>query len=98
MKDMMAKLQDAQSQAKEMKKRLALVEVREGNAELSVVLNANREIKDIQINDSSLQDAEELGDKLVITLNKALEKASAIHEKEMQSMAQGMLPGMDMFK
>ena len=98
LKDMMGKLQEAQSQAKEMKERLNEVQIKEGNEELWILLNANREIKDIHIADHLLEDAEELSDRLVLSLNKALEKASAIHEKEMQSVAKGMMPGMDMFK
>lgn len=98
MKDMMGKLQEAQAQSKEMKKRLEQVQIKEGDAQLWVLVNANREIKDIHIEQDLMQDAEEVADRLVITLNKALNKAEQIHEKEMQSLAKGMMPGLDMFK
>ena len=57
--------------------------------------------KAISIDDSLLNDAEELEDYLIITLNKAIEKASQISENEMAIAAKsGMpnIPGMDMFK
>ncbi len=98
MKDMMGKLQEAQAQSKEMKKRLEQVQIKEGDAQLWVLVNANREIKDIHIEQDLMQDAEEVADRLVITLNKALNKAEQIHEKEMQSLAKGMMPGLDIFK
>lgn len=98
MKDMMGKLQEAQAQSKEMKKRLEQVQIKEGDAQLWVLVNANREIKDIHIEQDLMQDAEEVADRLVITLNKALNKAEQIHEKEMQSLAKGMMPGLEMFK
>lgn len=98
MKDMMGKLQEAQAQAQEMKERLENVQIKEGDDKLWVLLNANREIKDIHIDEALLQDAEELSDHLVLTLNKALDKATQIHEKEMQSVAKGMMPGLGMFK
>lgn len=98
MKEMMGKLHEAQAQAKEMKERLEQIEVREESAGISIVLNANRVVKDVQISPDLLADAEELNDRLVLALNKALEKANAVHEKEMQGLAKGMLPGMDLFK
>ncbi|NVJ87814.1 MAG: hypothetical protein HWD82_00015, partial [Flavobacteriaceae bacterium] len=48
-----------------------------------------------------LNDAEELEDYLIITLNKAIEKASAINDQELAAAAKsGMpnIPGMNMFK
>lgn len=98
MKEMMGKLHEAQAQAKEMKERLEQIEVREESAGISIVLNANRVVKDVQVSPDLLADAEELNDRLVLALNKALEKANAVHEKEMQGLAKGMLPGMDLFK
>lgn len=98
MKEMMGKLHEAQAKAKEMKERLEQIEVREESAGISIVLNANRVVKDVQVSPDLLADAEELNDRLVLALNKALEKANAVHEKEMQGLAKGMLPGMDLFK
>jgi DNA-binding protein YbaB len=101
--DMMGKLQEAQKKTEETKQRLDTVYVSEQNADgkLKVTVSANRKIKDIEIDESLLSDSEELSDHLVLTLNKALEKASAINELEMQTAAKGMMdiPGMgDLFK
>lgn len=100
---MMSKLKDAQKKVEETKNRLNSVLVDENSADgkLKVTLTANREIKSISIDNSLLNDAEELEDFLIITLNKAIEKASKINENEMAIAAKsGMpnIPGMDMFK
>ena len=100
---MMSKLKDAQKKVEETKNRLNSVLVDENSADgkFKVTLTANREIKSISIDNSLLNDAEELEDYLIITLNKAIEKASKINENEMAVAAKsGMpnIPGMDMFK
>ncbi len=97
--DMMGKLQEAQKQAEETKQRLNTVFLSEEspNGKIKVTISANREIKDIHIDESLMGDAEELSDHLVITLNKAITKATEMNEREMQAAASGMLniPGMD---
>jgi DNA-binding protein YbaB len=48
-----------------------------------------------------LEDKEQLEDYLILTLNKAIEKATAINEAEIAAVAkEGMpnIPGMDLFK
>ncbi|EAQ41225.1 MULTISPECIES: YbaB/EbfC family nucleoid-associated protein [unclassified Polaribacter] len=100
---MMGKLKEAQQKVEETKKRLDTVLVDENSADnkIKVTLTANRTIKSISIDDSLLNDAEELEDYLIITLNKAIERASTINENEMAIAAKsGMpnIPGMDMFK
>jgi len=100
---MMGKLKEAQQKVEETKKRLDTVLVDENSADdkIKVTLTANRTIKSIAIDDSLLNDAEELEDYLIITLNKAIGKASKINENEMAVAAKsGMpnIPGMDMFK
>ena len=103
MSGMMNKLKEAQQKVEETKVRLNTVLVDENSADgkIKVTVTANREIKAISIDNSLLSDAEELEDYLIITLNKALEKAAAINENEMAVAAKsGMpnIPGMDMFK
>ena len=100
---MMNKLKEAQQKVEETKRRLdtVLVDEKSSDEKIRVTLTANRTIKSIQIDDSLLNDAEELEDFLIITLNKAIEKASKINETEMATAAKsGMpnIPGMDMFK
>jgi len=103
MSGMMQKLKDAQQKVEETKVRLNSVLVDETGADgkIKVTLTANREIKSISIDDALLSDKEELEDFLIITLNKAIAKASQINEHEMAVAAKaGMpnIPGMDMFK
>tara|TARA_R110002072_G_scaffold256592_5_gene415439 strand:+ start:986 stop:1309 length:324 start_codon:yes stop_codon:yes gene_type:complete len=103
MSGMMQKIKDAQKKVKETKVRLNTVLVDETGADgkIKVTLTANRELKSISIDDALLNDKEELEDFLIITLNKAIAKASQINEHEMAVAAKaGMpnIPGMDMFK
>ena len=100
---MMNKLKEAQKNVEETKNRLNHVLVDEVSADgkIKITLTANRTIKSISINDSLLSDAEELEDYLILTLNKAIEKASKINENEMAIAAKNGIPdipGMDMFK
>ena len=98
MKDMMGKLHEAQQQAEEVKNRLHDLHIKEGTGEIVITITGNREIKDIEVSEKLLNEREELQDKLVIAMNKAIQKADEAHEREMESVAKGMLPGMDMFK
>jgi len=78
-----------------------LVDEASADGKIKITLTANREIKAISIDSSLLADAEELEDFLIITLNKAISKATTINENEMSAAAKnGMpdIPGMDMFK
>jgi hypothetical protein len=84
------------------KERLHTVMIDEASSDglLKVTLTANREIKSISIDDSLLEDKEQLEDYLVLTLNKAIEKATKINEAELAAVAkEGMpnIPGMDAF-
>ncbi|PTM04768.1 MAG: hypothetical protein DA405_06155 [Bacteroidetes bacterium] len=90
MKDMLGKLQEAQKESQAMKHRLAQIELKEESEGLSVIVNGNKEIKDILIAEDLQKDGEELGDKLVLLINRALEKAQAVNDREMQSMATSM--------
>lgn len=100
---MMDKLKQAQQEVEKTKIRLDSVLIDEASSDdkIKVTLTANRKIKSISIDDSLLSDAEELEDYLIITLNKAIEKASKINETEMAVAAKsGMpnIPGMNPFK
>ena len=97
---MMGKLKETQKKVEETKKRLDTVLVDETSADgnIKVTLTANREFKAISINESLLNDREQLEDYLIITLNKAVQKASGIQEAELGAVAkEGMpnIPGMD---
>lgn len=100
---MMDKLKQAQQEVENTKVRFdtVLVDQASSDGKVKITLNANRKIKSIAIDDSLLSNAEELEDYLIITLNKAIEKASKINENEMANAAKsGMpnIPGINMFK
>ncbi len=97
-KGMMEKLQEAKQQTEEVKKRLNNLHIKEESEDISILITGNREIIDVLVADSLLEDKDELQDKLVLALNRAIKKADETHEREMQSVAKGMLPETDMFK
>jgi len=97
---MMGKLKETQKKVAETKERLNGVTLEETSSEnlVKVTITANRAIKSIAIDDSLLQDKEQLEDYLVLTINKAIEKATNIQETELAAVAKdGMpnIPGMD---
>jgi len=99
---MMGKLQEAQKKVAETKQRLdhVLIDEQSNDGLLKVTLTANRTIKSVLVDDVLLQDKEQLEDYLVLVLNKAIERATAINEAELAAAAKdGMpnIPGMDMF-
>lgn len=99
---MMGKLKETQEKVEATKKRLDTVLIDENTSDnlLKVTLTANREIKDITIDDSLLEDKEQLEDYLIMTLNKAIKKATEVNETELGAVAkEGMpnIPGMDLF-
>lgn len=101
---MMGKLKATQQRIEDTKKRLDTVLIDEQSADglLNVTLTANRSITSISIDDSLLADKEQLEDYLIVTLNKAIEKASHVNQAELDAVAKvdmPMIPGMeDMFK
>lgn len=100
---MMGKLKETQQKIEETKKRLdtVLIDEQSNDGLLKVTLTANRKVKSIIIDDSLLEDKEQLEDYLVLVMNKAIEKATNVNETELAAVAKdGMpnIPGLDMFK
>ena len=100
---MMGKLKETQEKVEATKKRLDTVLIDESSSDnlLKITLTANREIKNITIDQELLEDKEQLEDYLVLILNKAIQKATNVNETELGAVAKdGMpnIPGMDMFK
>jgi DNA-binding YbaB/EbfC family protein len=103
MMGMMGKLKETQKKVEETKERLNHVLVDEASSDdkLKVTITANRTIKSISIDDDLLKDKEMLEDYLILTLNKAIKKATNVNEAEIAAVAkEGMpnIPGMDLFK
>lgn len=99
MMGMMNKIKETQAKVEETKKRLDTVTLEEASSDnlLKVTITANRKIKNISVSEELLGDKEQLEDYLVLTLNKAIKKASDVNEAELGAVAKdGMpdLPGM----
>lgn len=95
MMKMMGKLKETQKNVEETKKRLDTVYVdgEAGNGKVKITATANREIKNIEIDDSLYTaDKEELQDLLVLALNNTLAKANNVYETEMQAAAKDSMP------
>jgi DNA-binding YbaB/EbfC family protein len=101
---MMGKLKETQQKIEETKKRLdtVLIDEQSNDGLLKVTMTANRTVKSVTVDDSLLEDKEQLEDYLVLVMNKAIAKATAVNEAELGAVAQeGMpnIPGLDgMFK
>lgn len=100
---MMGKLKETQAKVEETKKRLdtVLIDEQSNDGLIKITVTANREIKSINLDETLLEDKEQLEDYLIINLNKAIEKATKVNETEIAAVAkEGMpnIPGMDMFK
>jgi DNA-binding YbaB/EbfC family protein len=101
MMGMMQKLQDAKAKVEATKERLNSVYLQEKSNDnlLKVEITANREIKKIEIDPSLLEDVEQLEDYLILTLNKAIAKATQVNEAEIAAVAkEGMpnIPGLNL--
>ena len=103
MMGMMNKLKETQQKVENTKERLntVLLDEESNGGLVKVTITANRTIKKIEINNELLEDKEMLEDYLILTLNKAIERATSINESELAAVAkEGMpdIPGMDLFK
>ncbi len=100
MMGMMGKLKETQAKVEATKERLHTVMIDENSSDglLKVTVTANRTIKAINISDDLLSDKEQLEDYLILTINKAIERATSVNEAELAAVAkEGMpnIPGMD---
>lgn len=101
---MMGKLRDTQLKIEETKKKLdtVLIDEQSNDGLLKVTFTANSKIKSIAIDDSLLEDKDQLEDYLIVVINKAIEKAESVNKAELDAVTKvdmPMIPGMeDMFK
>ena len=97
---MMGKLKETQRKIEETKKRLdtILIDEQSNDGALKVTLTASGKLQSISIDNSLLEDKEQLEDYLIVTLNKAIEKASKVNQDELDAVTKvdmPMIPGMD---
>lgn len=94
MMGLMNKIKATQAKVEATKKRLDSVTLQEKSNDglLKVEITANRKLKSIEINDELLQDKEQLEDYLVLTLNKAIQKATEVNDAELSAVAKEGMP------
>ncbi len=97
---MMGKLKETQRKIEETKKRLdtILIDEQSNDGALKVTFTASGKLQSISIDNSLLEDKEQLEDYLIVTLNKAIEKASKVNQDELDAVTKvdmPMIPGMD---
>ena len=86
---MMGKMKETQEKVAQTKKRLDTVILDEQSTDqlLSISISANNQLKAVKIDDALLQDKEQLEDYLLVVINKAIEKATAIHRAEIEAVS-----------
>ena len=84
-----------QEQAEEIKNKLdnTVVEAEVENGLVKVKSTANKKILSVEISDEIIADKEALEDLVIVAINKVIEKAEEISQKETGNMAKDMLPG-----
>jgi DNA-binding YbaB/EbfC family protein len=97
---MMGKLKETQAKVEATKERLNTIFLTEisGDGLLEVEITANRALRSVSIDDRLMQDREQLQKQLLLTLNKAIARATDVHDSELAAVAkEGMpnIPGMD---
>jgi DNA-binding YbaB/EbfC family protein len=97
---MMGKLKETQRKIEETKKRLdtILIDEQSNDGALKVTFTASGKLQSLSIDNSLLEDKEQLEDYLIVTLNKAIEKASKVNQDELDAVTKvdmPMIPGMD---
>lgn len=101
---MMGKMKETQQKIEDTKKRLDSVFIEEQSVDglFKVSVSANNSIKNVTIDDTLLQDKEQLEDYIVTVINKAIEKAMMVNQTQLDEVTKldiPMIPGMeDMFK
>ncbi len=93
---MMDKLKAMQNVAEESKASLEKINVtgEAGGGLIEITLTGNKTFKNLTINgDHKIMDKEDLEDLISVALNKAMQAADNIQQKEMMNSARGMFPG-----
>ena len=75
-----------------------LIDEKSSDGLLKITITANRELKSIEISDELLKDKEQLEDYLILTLNKAIQKATDINDAEVAAVASEGMPNPDSYR
>ena len=101
---MMGKMKETQQKIEDTKKRLDSVFIEEQSVDglFKVSVSANNSIKNVTIDDTLLEDKEQLEDYIVTVINKAIEKAMKVNQTQLDEVTKLDIPmilGMEeMFK
>lgn len=93
-------LGDFEKKQKEMLNKAAEIVITSETEGVSVTVNGKKEVLNVSIDPSLINDKEQLEDLLVVTINRALEEAGEKAASQAQELMQSMLPpGLgDLFK
>lgn len=94
MMKMLGQLQESQKKVEEAKNRMAGEYITETTSDklLSAKVSKNGRIKELNIDDELLDDKEQLVDYLILTVNKALDKAQEEYDAEIENVAKSGMP------
>lgn len=83
-----------QEQAAEIKKKLdeTIVVGQAENGLVKVTATGNKKILSVAISNDIVNDKEAIEDLVIVAVNKALEEAEKVSEKESKGMAEGLMP------
>ena len=88
-------LGNVQAQQEQLQNKLKGIKINHDQNGISIELNAAKEILNISIDESFFQTErqEELQDLLIVSLNRAIQKAEDVQANESSSMINDLLPG-----
>ena len=98
MSKMIKQAQDMQKRMEEVKGELQniIVDASSGGGLVTVKMNGNLEIKDLEISDEVLEEEKEVLEDLIISAtNEAISKAQSKSQEKMNSVTGGMLSGLN---
>jgi DNA-binding YbaB/EbfC family protein len=92
--NMMGKLQEMKQQMDNIKSKLETIHVKGESQGVVVTANGNRKIISISVSNEIVGDKEMIEELVLIATNRALAEAEKVNEREMQSAAMGIMPGL----
>ena len=92
--NMMGKLQEMKQQMDNIKNKLETIHVTGESQGVVVKANGNRKVLSIFVPKEIVGDKEMIEELVLTATNRALDEAEKVNEREMQSAAMGIMPGL----
>jgi DNA-binding YbaB/EbfC family protein len=92
--NMMGKLQEMKQQMDNIKNKLETIHVSGESQGVIVSANGNRKVLSISVPAEIVGDKEMIEELILTATNRALAEAEKVNEREMQSAAMGIMPGL----